>query len=278
MQKEPKFKNSFDNLDFNSVKDVNQIFIKLAFKDYLIFTVVLSFVVLLLSVLYGNPFPLLVLCLYAVIVSVIARESFFKNFVKENNLKHSAEIPRSEVKGNLFKVHRANGIGNVIYGSFEDKKARFFTFSYDVGNGDSKRAIYFSVIEIFFDDLNFPHILLRPKVNFFFNRRHGVRGKNERSLHLESEFSDDFEIFFTDGYGIEVMNIFSKDFLRFLQKEKLDFSIELAEDRVYVYTNKMITKKSDLKELFETSKKIVKKINPMIKSTKNYFSAMKNYR
>ena len=167
---------------------------------------------------------------------------------------------------------------NRASGRYGDNKAKFFHYRYSVGSGKYQKTFNFTVLEIFFDEIIFPHMLLQSKNRgVFWSERHGAKGKNERSIALEGGFNDYFKLFFHDGYGVEATQIFSEEFLRFLKKEKSYFDIELKKDRLYIYDSTTVKRKKEFEELFRVAGKVINKIIPILERLDNDFDALHQF-
>ena len=166
----------------------------------------------------------------------------------------------------------------MLIGKYYDYKAKFFYYTYSVGYGRHKITYSFTVLEIFFEKTEFPPILLQSKKGRgMMAQRHGQRDKDEIKIRLEEEFEKNYNLFAKDGYGVEVMQIFNKDFLRFLKAESSNFSIEFRGNRVYIYDDILIRKKEQLKEFFEVTSKLVEKTGPLLNRLDNDFAVLHKY-
>ena len=147
-----------------------------------------------------------------------------------------------------------------------------------IGYGRYQKTFNFTVLEVFFDEIIFPHMLLQTRgKGIFWSRRHGKRGKNERSVALESELNDYYNLFFHDGYGVEATQIFSEDFLRFLKDENSYFDIELNRDRLYIYDSTAVKRKREFEELFRVAGRVINRIVPVLNRLENDFAVLNKY-
>ncbi len=276
---------SFDDLDFDSIDCYWETYKKLIFKDRRFLTIfaVGFFLISTIYLIQIQPsvsgvqlLPLFILFFYFTYFNWRAKKIFFADFTNKNNLIYQSSGSLSEVVGNLFKVGHTKTINNVITGRFGNKKAKFFHYKYSIGHGRYRRDFHFTVLEVFFDKINFPHMLLQSKKrrSFWGEGRYGKRGRNERSVALEDEFSQHYNLFFHDGYGVEATQIFSEDFLRFLKEQKSFFNIELKEDRLYIYDSTTVRSKRDFKELFGVTGRVINKIAPVLKRLDRDFAAL----
>lgn len=267
----------FSNLDFNLIESVGFSFNYLAWnKNKLISIAVIIFsVIVTVFVFYTGHYDLwtlgaFILILYFAYIYIKAKKYFIEDFAKKNNLNYQSSIPLKEVKGNLFKVDDFKKISNVITGNFKNNKARFFHYEYS--------EYKLTVLEIFFEKINFPYILLQSKKMIRFGD-YEYRKKTEKEIriNLENEFKKDYKLFVREGYAIEAMQIFTFDFLRFLRDENSNFSIELKEDRMYIYDDIIVKNRKDLEELYKVTEEIMNRIAPLLKRLKNDFEVLHPY-
>ncbi len=276
---------NFNELNFDFVdcyKDIYKQLIKEEGKIVII-AIVLALIISLpytINVDYIHiPFVIILfLAGYLAFLYWKAQNRFFNEFTKKNNLKYTSSSDTSQVVGNLFKVGHSRKIRNVITGRYGENKAKFFHYSYSVGSGKHQVTYNFTVLEVFFDDIRFPHMLLQTRgKGVFWGRRHGAKEKNERNIALEGGLNEYFKLFFHDGYGVEATQIFSDEFLKFLKEEKSYFDIELKKDRVYIYDSTKVKKKKDFEELFRVTGRVVSRIAPVLDGLKNDFDALNEY-
>ncbi len=274
----------FSDIDFNKIEDWSSASKKILWEEKRVlsfFILLLSFTVLILSLIY-NPsswiLGFLILLFYFGAHYSKAQKEFFIALAKENNLNFLNEIPVDSLRGNLFKVYSSRKAKNALIGKHQEKDARFFYYSYVIRSGKRSTTYNFTVFEIFFKGIDFPHTLLSHKKKWIgIDVRYGKKGDNEIKVTLEDEFNEEYNLYIKDGYGIEAMQVFSKDFLSFLVEEKCNFNIELNQDRLYIYTTHKIIKKEHLEELFNTANETIRRLSPLINRLKNDVAVLNEY-
>ncbi len=267
-------KGRFEDISFESIECYRETFKDLIWKENKKKTIAVVAVSLLFVCSFMLiPWGIMLSFFYFFYFLRKARTRFLKEFANKNNLEYKSSIPLSKVKGNLFKAGNTRSITHVITGSYNNQKARFFYYTYTIGTGKHSTRYNFTVFEVFFKEIHFPHMLLQSRRM----PRFGKRGKKEIKVNLEEEFKKDYRLFVRDGYGIESMQIFNEEFLRLLQKENSEFSIELKKDRMYIYDNTFVAKKEQLKELYEVTEQITLNLSPLRKRMKNDFEALRPY-
>ncbi len=274
---------SLNDLEFKDFKSVSGVFFHLVFRRYALVTSLFGvFVIVLALFLFAvvefvifNIFAIFSsILIYAGIFAAIAERWFMGNFAKTIGFKYEGSAPLSTVSGKIFEIGSSRSITNVISGEYKGHPFRLFHYKY-VQRIDGRRdkTFPFTVMEITFEDIRFPHMALRSRRMPKFFRS----GKDELEISLEDEFRSHFQLFCKDNYQIEALQIFNTDTLTLLRDTASDFSIEFADNKVYIYDNIHIRNKKDLHELYEVSEKIFDSIGPLIIRLSGHFDVMHKY-
>ncbi len=278
MTQEEEKKGSFENLSFDSIECSHSVLGRVLWQEKKIWTLLVIFITIgIIALLAYNrlfeeiPIVIASPVTYYLYLSNKTHGKFMRELAKKNGLKYQKSMPIKEVLGNLFKVGWGRKINQIIKGEHKGYKTRLFYYNYTVGFGRYSATYHFTVMETFLGEIKAPYMLLQ------YGKRYGAKEKGEIKITLEEEFKNTFDLYVEDGYGIEAMQIFRKDFLLFLCEEGCDFSIELKENRIYVYCKDKITKKKDLQELCETSKQTLLRIRPLLKRLENDFNVLQEH-
>lgn len=266
---------NFEDISFDDIEGRSVIFNKMIWEEkrsITIFIAILSVILTALTIFGG----FVIVLLYILLIWERSGSRLMRALAQKNNLKQE-NIDIRDLKGNLFKVRYYKNTHGGLVGFYDNKKARFFYYSYTVQSGKHSITYPFTVFEIFFEGIRFPYTLLHYRGNSFFTKRHGAKAENEIKINLEDEFKKHYALYTKDGYGIEIMQTFNQEFIRFLIKEKCNFSIELSDDRLYIYTEGRITKINQLKEFFETANKTVDSLAPVLKRLEDDFEVLEKY-
>ena len=245
----------FHNISFEGIESHRKVAKEIIWKEKRVLTIIVLIISILASIYLFRFSPsllivgLVVFSLYIGIYYGRAKKRFFEKLITKNNLHRKKKIPFQDFKSNLVNVPGSKRIHDVLMGSYKDKKARLIYYSYTVRSGEHSITYPFTIMEVFYNDISFPHTLLHhSKRRFLYSGRHGKKRKDEVKIKLEAEFAKDYTLYIKDGYGIEAMQIFKEDFLRFLIEERCNFSIELSEDRMYIYTEGFINDKEKMRD------------------------------
>lgn len=285
-------KNGLESLNFNSVESAGAAANHLVWKKHLALTITVI-VISLPSIIISAVIPVTIFILYYSYFGSKAKKWFMQNFAAANGLSYQATMPLSEVKGKVFQTGRSRAISHVLTGNYNNHTMRLFFYRYTIGHGRYSVTFKITVLEIFFKDIDFPYILLQSQshkqtsgfermVHSFikpgFNPKHALKNApNTKKINLEDEFKDEFRLFAKEGYGIEALQIFSKDTLLFLREENADFSIEFIKDRLYIYEDLAVSNKNELKEMFEVTRKILDSMGPLLKRLSGHFTILHKY-
>ena len=233
-----------------------KIALEMMFKEYRWITILVLTVSSLLMIL--SPFiPVVaVLILYAYVFSK-AHRRFMENFAKENNLTYASKADIGSVTGRLFSKGHSKHISNIVSGLYKEHPFRLFNYRYTVGSGKNSHTYKFTVYEIVFEKTKFPHILLHSKTMWSRYGSIDMWGSDKDiRVSLEEPFNEYFNLYVTQDYEIEALQIFTSSVLDFLKNEAHKFSIEFADNRVYIYDNLLIHTKSELDQMYSVARKI----------------------
>lgn len=198
---------------------------------------------------------------------------FRKEIAKELGYAYGPKANMDSVSGPLFRVGRAGPefgnrqIKDVISGTYQNKPIRIYTFSADVGRHEHYG---FTVLELTFDT-NLPEIILR-RIQMVL-----TDGGRKEVIGLEEKYQKYFRLYAPDGYEIEVLQIFDMDLLDYLIEYANDLNIELSKNKMYIYTQKIVSNKKQLMYMFELTKRLSEHLGPFLHRMKDDFEALRPY-
>jgi hypothetical protein len=203
-------------------------------------------------------------------------KAFMQNFAKQNNLKYLPELDVKTMSGRLFEVGHSKRASYGIHGEYNKYPIRIFNYHYTVGSGKNSKTCIFTVCEINFENLDFPHIFLKSDSML----RHGIRDSlgqdKDIKISLEEQFDKKFDLYCTQDYEIEALQIFTPKLLDYLVEHGNHFSIEFSKDKVYIYDDKIIRNEKEINQLYTVVKKILDNSGELIKRLDDDFEAMHN--
>ena len=96
-------------------------------------------------------------------------------------------------------------------------------------------------------------------------------------IKLDSQFNKSFNLYCTQDYEIETLQIFTSDILLILKDDAPDFSIEFSDNRIYFYDNKVMSKRKELDVLYGIVKEVLTSSGESISRLHDDFTAMHSF-
>ena len=227
--------------------------------------ILISILLLLLNPIFGA----VAFLVYVGFIKAILHKDFISRFAKNNNFIFEEKMNVADLENlnaRLFRYGRSPRAYNVMTKKDKDSNypIQIFNFSCVVGSGKNSQALLFTVAKTEFEKTNFPHIFLKSEKM----RKHSSTDffgiDKDVKISLEKEFEDSFDLYCTQDYEIEVLQIFTKEVLEDLTKFQNKFSIEFAKNKIYVYRDKTLKKEEGILELLSIVDKILEKAGPLI--------------
>jgi len=176
------------------------------------------------------------------------------------------ERKREEYEIEHFPEEERKEVEDIVSGYYLEHPLRLFTYHYSVGSGKRKRTYHHMVFELTFDT-HLPRILVRSrKQNFRFDHPNEVR--------LEGNFSDHFEFGVDEQYEIEALQVFTPDFMAYLLDLPQPLSIELIGNKLFLYADRVITKRHELHYFYEVARHLIERLGPLLPRIKDDVRAM----
>lgn len=214
----------------------------------------------IICIIFGGPIGVIFILFFyfgffKTLKLFIAQGKFMKNYAKLHNFSYQNIIDTSELKGRLFKKNSGTA-RNIITGVYNKFPIRIFYYTYSTG-GENSRTYSFTVGEIEVEKTNFPHIFLKSNSMSRHISQDFFGQDKDIKINLTQNIEDTFNLFCTQNYEIEILEIFTPDLLNFLKTNAFNFSIEFAEDKIYFYDDIIIKNKKDLDQLYNVIQKVL---------------------
>jgi hypothetical protein len=275
---------SLRELSFESVESVHNVIWYLIWEKhrYLTMGFIIASIVLYLILLInfldlfvdgGIFYSLVPPFLYYAYFASQAKKWFMQQFAEKNGMQYQETLQVGAMKGRLFKAGNDRKIEHVVSTRYRNHPLKLFHYSYSTGSGRNKSTHPFTVIEIIFEKVEFPHILLQSKTM----KKFGAKVKGEKSLSLEEEYNMNYNLYTVPGYEIEIFQIFTHQVLRFLKEKGEHFSIEFADDRLYIYDDLSISNKKQLQDMYEVTQRIFDSIGALLNRLHDDFAVLHPY-
>jgi len=213
--------------------------------------------------------------LYLMALRRAVQKEFMLQFAKANNFEFLGDLNAKDFKGKLFSVGNSRKITNAVSGTYQNKPLKIFNYKYTVGGGDSRKSYYFTVGEIKFEKTYFPHIYLKSKT---MKKRYIAKGKigssKDRRISLDGNFDEHFELYATNGYEIEALQIFNKELLALIYERGNNFSIEFYKNKIYFFDDLHIGTQEELNRLYSVMSKTLDLVGPLLDRLHDDFDAL----
>lgn len=234
--------------------------------------------VLILFGFFIHPFiAAAILVFYYFYLKSKVHDEFMRQFALANNLEYTKSTEMNSFRGRLMQAGHSQSANNCISGTYKNHPIRLFNYQFSSGGGKSESTFPFTVVETTFEKTIFPYIFLQSKIMYRYGDTDIIGKDKDVKIKLENDLEDSFNLFATNGYEVEVLQIFTREILQFLKDNGSKFSIEFAENRMYVYCNRYLSKKSELVELYQITQKIFDQIGPLLNRLHDDFSALHPY-
>lgn len=157
---------------------------------------------------------------------------------------------------------------HVISGIYQDCPLTLFEFACIIGYGKNKKYIQFTTFEIEYKS-KLQSIFLRSKkdkwaiTNFF--QSIGDDMAFGKVLKLEGDFNKYFTLYVpNEDYEIEALQIFTPEIMAKLIDTGNGFSFEFLDNKLFIYSHKIIYKKADLENIYQFAKTLITDLAPRL--------------
>ena len=216
---------------------------------------------------------------YMVIQQRIQHE-FMKQFAAANNFSYTLNGNTKGLDGELFRIGHNQAVADVICGTYLNCPITLFSYRYITGSGKNSRTYHATVFELNFGT-KMPNILLKKKANFLnepiFSESFLGETIKRKELQLEGNFNEYFNLEVEEGYEIEALQVFTPDFMEELIEKAKAFSMEIINDHIFIYNNKIISTKQELYDFYELAEYFVQKLGPVLARMKPSMQAMNDF-
>jgi hypothetical protein len=253
------------------MESINQTSIKLLKKKAFILIIPIIIIILVSSFssenktindILGSLIGLSVVFIFFFIFDIVnqAKKIFFQEFAKSINFEYQDHFNISQLEGSLFSNGNDRYISHILIGKIENKEVKIFSYLYSMGLGKYKRTYNFQIVEIT-TNFNLPNFVLKEKgfLNIFSSI--DLKSKNLNQLKLEGDFNKYFDLEAEKEFEIEILQIFTPEFMLKLLENWSHLNIESIENKIYIYENKSINTRKELTQMFSLTKELISKIS-----------------
>lgn len=195
----------------------------------------------------------------------IKRRKMLKAFASEHGYNFSNYGDIASLNSTYLDVGHSRRMVNVISGIYLEQPIRFFDFRSVIGHGKHRRSVSFSGFEIEHKNSLKSFLLLSRKMRYSpGNLYDGFQNAFGREIKLEGDFNKYFTLYVPEDYEIEVFQIFTPDIMVKFIDLMPDLTFEFTHNKLFLYTNKMISKKESLERLHELVKMLISDLLPKL--------------
>ena len=243
--------------------DVNK-YIKQKYLKVLIIAIAITIILGGLLFIYTKSLMLIIYPLFALI--------FFYSFIKQK-----ADGLPGNLDGSLFFIGHSPAGRDVVSGIFENTPFVIFNYRYIIGGGKNSQTYIYTVFRLDYPS-SFPSIFLKSKDCMFGGFLFGdISGKARERIKLEGDFDKHFDLWAEKGFEIEVLQVFTPDFMSKVEDNWKKFGLEFINNQIYIYSHHMITKDEELENMYQFIQYLVSEINPLAKEMKGDINALNEY-
>ncbi len=243
---------------------------KKRYKKYTYLVIFLSIVVLFLNPIFSIA---IFFCYYFTIRAKVHRQ-FIQEFAKINGFEFMEKMEAGMFSGKLFSIGHSRKVYFVVSGKYADYPIKIFNYEYITGSGKNSHTYAFTVCEIEIKDTQFPHIFLKSDSMWHIIPDNPFDKDKIVRINLEGEFEKKFNLYCTEDYEIEVLQIFDENLLRYLSDHGNNFSIEFSGNKIYFYDDVIISNKNDLDNLYNVVRKVLDNSGNLMKRLHDDFESL----
>lgn len=186
-------------------------------------------------------------------------KEFMKQFALANGFEYFEEHI-IDMEGALFEQGHSKEASNMIYGRYNNHRMRFFNYKFSIGQGKHRRTYDHTVCEITLLGIA-PNILVESKSFFDFN---SFKKPHQKEMPLESNFQTYFETYAPEDFDIETFEIFTPEVMTALIDRAQGYDFEFIENKLYIFRQKITTKRVELDSLFRLVQYLITTLGPRL--------------
>ncbi|OGZ44012.1 MAG: hypothetical protein A3J55_01100 [Candidatus Ryanbacteria bacterium RIFCSPHIGHO2_02_FULL_45_17b] len=192
-----------------------------------------------------------------------ARTKILKEFMRQFAVKNGFEYFEKDIadmQGALFEKGHSKVASNMIYGRYNNRRMRFFNYQFSTGQGKHRRTYDHTVCELTLPGIA-PNILVESKNFFDFN---SFKKPSQKEMPLESAFQNYFKTYAPEDFDIETFELFTPEVMTALIDRAQGYDFEFIENKLYIFRQKIITKRVELHSLFYLAQYLIITLWPRV--------------
>jgi hypothetical protein len=203
--------------------------------------------------------PLLVVSLYYGVIRDGIQTRFMRKFASINELNFSEEKNIEGLDGVLFRAAKGDiqSFANVIEGKYKNYPFKIFNYRYSTGNAGHE----FTVFMLEFNNM-LPSMFLERKKNSYL-QSYFDQIRNIDFVTLEGNFNKDFNLGFTKGHQVELLEVFTPDIMEEIINKAINLNLEIINNHLYIYAYKVIRTRKEIENFYELAEFLMDKLIPV---------------
>lgn len=213
------------------------------------------------------------LFLYSVVRTQVKHE-FMRQFASQLGLEYQRQAMVPNENAHFFNLGHRQKVEDYISGIKGGRPISIFNYHFTMGSSKRKRSYTYTVFNI---DLPYtmPSAIIAPN-NGWFSRYNGIdMTSGKHAVTLETELDKHLTLYVEPHFEVEALQIFTKEFLDQIATEWRGFYIELIDNNIYIYSNRMIQRKADMENMFALMEAIIEHTQNMLEHVSSSTEAMK---
>lgn len=217
--------------------------------------------------------PILLISYWRKFIRDKIADEFMEQFAAANGYRYRAQTKTDNLKGSLFAIGSDKRAEDEVSGVYQGYPMRLFTYHYTVHMGRSSHTFDTMVFEVAFNT-KLPDVLLSSRSQgFLFGRPLFL--PNE--IPLEGDLNKTFRLYADKGYEIEALQIFTPELLAHLVALPVHYTLEFINNKLYVYSDHVITKRNDLNNMYAVVAELAVHLGPFLARLKDDVQAMDEF-
>jgi hypothetical protein len=211
---------------------------------------------------------------YVVMLFSAHHRILMQSFGNKHKLEFKSSIDHRQLSARIFKQGHSRSVTNSLTGDYKKHPINIFNYRYSDGHGKNQSNFSFTVAEIEIKKTIFPHIFLKSDKMWHHVGRDFFGINKDARIKLEQPFEKKFNLYCTQDYEIETLQIFDKSLLQTIVDFGNKFSIEFADNKIYIFDNRFIYKEKKLENLLELVDIIIEKSSPLLHRLSDDFESL----
>lgn len=222
--------------------------------------------------------PLFVVSIFYGYIRRKVEDDFISQFAADHGFSFQKEgVPYGD--GTLFSLGHGPSWRDSVSGKIRGADFCLFNYRYIIGYGKGSRTYSLTVARVEYRD-HLPPIFLQTRgagLEASFGFSNEFPKMYPEKISLEGDFDKYFTLYTQKGFETEALQIVSPDFMGKLMDGGRGFSLEFIENRIYMYSHHLVSKKAELEAMYQLADYLVRTIATKAEMMESDIRAMREY-